>query len=107
MKTVLRELRTTVILFSLLVAFLLCAGEAFAQTQGQSIPNRPVSQAPVNGEGEVPLTSMEEELHAKRAIKLAEKQHHENLDRAREIGQIGKDLRDSLKYKTSIERECL
>ena len=107
MKAVLRDLRTTVILFSSIVAFLLCAGNAVAQTQGQSIPNRPVSQAPVKGEGEVPLSTIEEEMNAKRAIKLAEKEHQENLDRAREIGEIGKELRDSLKDKTSIERDCL
>jgi uncharacterized protein YajQ (UPF0234 family) len=107
MKTVLRDLRATVILFSLIVAFLVCAGNAVAQTQGQPIPNRPASQVPVKGENEVPLSSMEEELNAKRAIKLAEKEHQENLDRAREIAQIGIELRDSLKNKSSIDRECL
>lgn len=107
MKAVLRDLRITVIPFSLIVAFLLCTGNAIAQTHGQSIPSRPVSQTPVKGENEVPLTSMEEEVNAKRAIKLAEKEHQENLDRAREIGQIGKELHDSLKYKSSIDRECL
>lgn len=107
MKAVLRDLRTTVILFSLIVAFLLCAGNAVAQTQGQTIPNRPISQTPVRSDNEAPLSTMEEEMNAKRAIKLAEKEHQENLDRAHEIGQLGKELRDSLKDKTSIERECL
>ena len=104
MKAVLRD---SVILFSLVIAFLLCADSAVAQTQGQSVPNRPLSQVPVKGENEVPLSSLEEELAAKRAIKLAEKEHQENLDRAREIGQLGKELRDSLKDKSSIDRECL
>jgi hypothetical protein len=107
MKAVLRDSQTTVILFFLVFAFLLCADSAVAQTQGQSIPTRPVSQSPAKGENEVPLSSMEEELNAKRAIKLAEKEHQENLDRAREISQIGKELRDSLKDKSSIDRECL
>lgn len=106
MKAVLRDLRATVILFSLAVAFLLCADSARGQTtEGQSIPTRPASQAPVKEE--VPLTTIEEEMNAKRAIKLAEKEHQENMDRAREIGELGKELRDSLKDKTSIERECL
>ena len=61
----------------------------------------------MRGEGEVPLSNLEEELNAKRAIKLAEKEHQENLDRAREIGQLGKELHDSLKNKISIDRECL
>lgn len=107
MKAVLRDLRTTVILSSLIVAFLLCAGNVVAQTQGQPIPSRPVSQSPVRGENELPLSTIEEEMNAKRAIRLAEKEHEENLDRAREIGQLGKELRDSLKDKTSIQRECL
>ena len=107
MKAVLRDLRITVIPFSLVVAILSCAGNAVAQTQGQAIPNRPVSQSPMRNDNEVPLSSMEEEMNAKRAIKIAEKEHQENLDRAREIGQLGKELRDSLKDKTSIERECL
>lgn len=106
MKAVLRELRTIVTLFSLVVAFLLCADSAVAQTQGQAIPPRPTSQAPQRSD-EVPLTTIEEEMNAKRALKLAAKEHEENLDRAREIGQIGKELRDSLKDKTSIQRECL
>jgi len=101
MKAVLRD---SVILFSLVIAFLLSAGSAFAQTQGQA-PNRPLP--PGKAENEVPLTDLEEELNAKRAIKLAEKEHQENLDRAREIGQLGKELHQSLKDKTSIERECL
>lgn len=107
MKAVLRDPRITVIPFSLIVAFLLCAGNTVAQTQGQAIPNRPVSQAPARGENEVPLSTMEEEMNAKRAIKLAEKEHQENLDRAREIGQLGKELHASLKDKSSIDRECL
>ena len=46
-------------------------------------------------------------MRAKRAIKLAEKDHQENLNRAREIAQIGKELHDSLKNKSSIDRESL
>ncbi len=51
-----------------------------------------------------PLTTFEEEIRAKRAIKLAEKEHKENLNRAREIAQIGRELQDSLKNKTSLDR---
>ena len=43
-----------------------------------------------------PLTTFEEEIRAKRMIKLAEKEHEENLKRAREICQIGQDLKASL-----------
>ncbi len=36
-----------------------------------------------------PLTTFEEEIRAKRAIKLAEKEHQDNLNRAREISNLG------------------
>ena len=45
---------------------------------------------------ESPLTTFEEEMRAKRAIKMAEKEHEENVKRAREISQIGQDLKASL-----------
>jgi hypothetical protein len=48
-----------------------------------------------------PLTTFEEEMRAKRAIKMAEKEHQQNLSRAREISQIAKELEDSAK-KTPV-----
>jgi hypothetical protein len=61
----------------------------------------PPPSTPVNPNGdkdEPPLTSFEEEIRAKRAIKIAEKDHQENVDRA-------KQLQVSLKDKTTIDRE--
>jgi len=46
----------------------------------------------MNGE-ERPLTEIEEELKAKQAIRFAEKGHQENISRAKEIGDIGKELK--------------
>ena len=54
-----------------------------------------------------PLTTFEEEMRAKHAIKLAEKEHKENLERAHEIGQIGKEVREILKGKTTLDRNSL
>jgi hypothetical protein len=54
-----------------------------------------------------PLTTFEEEMRAKRAIAIAEKEHDENLKRAREIAQIGKDLNDNLKEKPVLDRDTL
>ena len=45
-------------------------------------------------------------MRAKRAIKLAEKDHEENLNRAREIGESENNFR-GLKNKSSIDREFL
>jgi hypothetical protein len=52
-----------------------------------------------------PLTTFEEEIRAKRLIKLAEKEHEENLKRAREISQLGKDLKLVLANRSSLDRE--
>jgi len=54
-----------------------------------------------------PLTTFEEELRAKRAIRMAEKDHEENLKRAREIAQLGKELHDNLKDKPVLDRDSL
>jgi hypothetical protein len=51
------------------------------------------------------MTSFEEELRAKRAIKMAEKEHEENLNRAREISDIAKQLQVSFKAKLSLDRD--
>jgi len=52
-----------------------------------------------------PLSAVEEEMRAKRAIKLAEKQYQDNINRAREIAQVASELRDSMQRKTSFDRE--
>ena len=67
----------------------------------------PTDGAARNPGQDTPLTTFEEEIRAKRAIKLAEKDHQQNLDRAREIAQIGKELRESLKGKTTLDRNSL
>jgi hypothetical protein len=54
-----------------------------------------------------PLTTFEEEMRAKRAIKLAEKEHQQNLERAREISQLAKELQQGLKEKSALGREDL
>jgi len=42
------------------------------------------------------ITEMEAEIKAKQAIKYAEKGHQENVDRAKEIAQIGKELKSAI-----------
>lgn len=107
MKAVLRDSSITVALVFVVLAFLLCAGNTIAQTQTSPSPARNIPRASPRDPDEPPLTSIEEELNAKRAIKFAEKVHQENLGRAREIAEIGKGLRESFKNKPSIDREFL
>ena len=54
---------------------------------------------------QTPMGSFEEEIRAKRLIKLAEKDHEENLERAKEISQLAKALQTALKDKTTIDRD--
>jgi hypothetical protein len=54
-----------------------------------------------------PLTSFEEEIRAKRAIKMAEKDHQENVNRAKEVADIAKSLQTCLKDKSTIDRDSV
>jgi hypothetical protein len=56
---------------------------------------------------ESPLGSFEEEIRAKRAIKAAEKDHQENVNRAHEIADLAKDLQKTLKDKSAIDRDSV
>lgn len=101
-------------LFFIIPAFLFCSVVTFAQTATpRPTPPPPPLPRPVDGtargssQDTAPLTTFEEEMRAKHAIKLAEKEHKENLDRAHEIGQIGKELREILKGKTTLDRNSL
>jgi len=70
-------------------------------------PPPPPVDGSIKNQDDTPLTTFEEELRAKRAIRMAEKDHEENLKRAREIAQLGKDLNDSLKNKPVLDRDSL
>ena len=95
-----------------LMLIVFCTGAVFSQTQPP--PQRPSPTPPprpVDGtfrnQNDSPLTTFEEEIRAKREIKMAEKDHQENLERAREIGEIGKVLKESIKAKSTLDRDCL
>ena len=48
-------------------------------------------------------TALDYEMRAKRAIKYAEKEHEENLSRAKEISQLGNQLATSFKSKQALD----
>lgn len=107
MKAVFRDSYTIVNLFALVLAFLFCASTALAQSTTAPRPApTPRPDAPRDST-DVPLTTFEEEIRAKHAIKLAEKDHRENVGRAREIGGLGKQLQESVKTSSSVDREFL
>jgi hypothetical protein len=52
-----------------------------------------------------PMTSIEEEMRGKQAIKFAEKEYRENLDRAHELADLGTQLKESFKRNQQLDRE--
>jgi hypothetical protein len=54
---------------------------------------------------ERPLSEAEEEMRATQAIKFAEKEHRENIDRAKEIANIGKELKAAARSAPLLSRE--
>ena len=95
----------------LIFFILFCSSLASAQITPASRPSPTPPPGPIDGtvknQDNTPLTTFEEELRAKRAIKMAEKDHEDNLKRAKEIEQIGKELNDSLKDKAVLDRDSL
>ena len=95
----------------LIFAVMLGGSVAVAQVTSSPRPSPTPPPRPIDGtlkpDDNRPLTSFEEEMRAKRAIKLAEKEHDDNLKRAREIADIGKDLQETLKDKSVIDRNSL
>jgi len=75
------------------------------KTPAPTPPPRPIDGA--KNPDDIPLTTFEEELRAKREIRMAEKEHQENLSRAREIGELGTQIKESFKGKSSLDRDCV
>jgi hypothetical protein len=67
---------------------------------------KPVSAEPDQRDDvDKPFSAMEEEMRAKRAIKYAEKEYQENLDRARELSSLGASIVASFKHKNLLEQD--
>jgi hypothetical protein len=108
MKTITRQIVQACVRFIIFgVALLvLSAGAATAQiTPSTPRPPLPTRTDDPRERDQSPMGSFEEEIRAKRAIKLAEKDHEENLARAKEISQLAKALQEALKNKTVIDRD--
>src|SRR4029450_13889892 len=98
-----KRITSHVLLMSL---FIVCC--SLASAQSGTLPPKPDNiraEKGSPGDDNPPLTTMEEEMRAKRAIKYAEKEHKENLDRANEIAQIGKGLASTFKEKKQLDRD--
>ena len=107
-----KKISNRVCVVSILICVVLFGGSvAVAQIAPSARPITPPPPRPVDGRvkgpDDRPLTTFEEEMRAKRAIKMAEKEHAENLKRAREVAQLGKELHETLKDKSIVDRDSL
>ncbi len=103
-----RKVSVTVYALAMIV---FCASVVFSQVKSpppQPSPTPPLR--PIDGTfknpDDTPLTTFEEEIRAKREIKIAEKEHQENLNRAKEISEIGKQLKD-FKDNSTLDHDCV
>ena len=103
-----RKVSVTVYALAMIV---FCASVVFSQVKSpppQPSPTPPLR--PIDGTfknpDDTPLTTFEEEIRAKREIKIAEKEHQENLNRAKEIAEIAKQLKD-FKDNSTLDRDCV
>ena len=93
-------MKNTLKVISLICGLLLLPAFAYGQTP----PRAPSDMDPFMTR-ERPITEMEAEIKAKQAIKYAEKGHQENIDRAKEIAQIGKELKSAITDKPILSRD--
>ncbi|SRR6266404_6040730 len=99
MNLVCRVLRYCIVVAALLSAATLAAGQAARPTPEPSLPRVTRADDPD------PMTSMEEEMRAKRAIRYAEKEYRENIDRAHELADLGSQLGEGFKKNQQLDRE--
>lgn len=94
----------------LTILSIVCASAviATAQTSPQTSPTPP---EPINiGKPHSPedkpiMGSMDDEMRVKQSIKLLEKEYKQNVDRAREVAELGAQLRDALKEGRPFGRD--
>jgi hypothetical protein len=78
-----------------------------AQSAETRKPGVPDTDKMIGGDGSKPFAAVEEEMRAKRAIQVVDKEYQENLERARELSFLGTSLTTSYKQKNTLDREDL
>jgi hypothetical protein len=99
--------RVAVLAMAVAVSCLLCAAFTSAAAQQNTQVQKPISVDPDNPSDDTAktFTALEEEMRAKRAIKFAEKEYQENLDRARDLSVLGASIVASFKQKNELDRD--
>jgi hypothetical protein len=78
-----------------------------AQQNGQARKTTLSVDQDKTGDVPAPFTELEEEMRAKRAIKFAEKEYQENLDRARDLSALSAAIVTSFKQRHELDQENL
>lgn len=85
-----------------------CASITGAQTSPRNAPTPPDKlETDKSGSSDEKslLGSIDDEMRVKQSIKLLEKEYKQNVDRAREVAELGAQLRDALKTGRPFGRE--
>ena len=90
-----------------LLILIACSLPAIAQSGSLNTPKAPASADAHDSDDKerVIFGSMEDEMKAKRRIKLEEKEYQENLGRAREADKLSVELRNSYELKKVFTRD--
>jgi hypothetical protein len=95
--------RVTRLLF---IACFLSAALVSAAAQSSQSPKPGVPDDQLFGEDRSrSFAAVEEEMRAKRAIQVVDKEYQQNLDRARDLAFLGNSLAVSFKQKNTLDRE--
>jgi hypothetical protein len=101
-KLVMRSARLLAVVVFTVVSFASAAAQQ--TTQNQKAVSLDADK--ISGEdASKPFAGLEEEMRAKRAIKFAEKEYQENLDRARDLSSLGASIVASFKQKKGLDQE--
>ncbi|HVQ37158.1 MAG TPA: hypothetical protein VMS31_06480 [Pyrinomonadaceae bacterium] len=96
---------TRVLAVAGLIAF--ASAHSTAQTAQPITPITPILPADRDKPTGDSPAGIEEDMRARRAIKLAEKEHQQNLDRARDLSVIGEAMNAAFKQKSYLGRDDL
>lgn len=95
--------------FLIIATLIACSSTVVAQAKQPIEPAVPPASSSGNksdlSEDKTSLGTMDEEMRARRLIKFAEKEYQENVGRAREVAELGAQLRDSIKEGRSFGRQ--
>ena len=91
---------------ALVVISLITTPLSFCNAQDVARRQKPISSDPTKAEEDKERVSVvEEEMRAKRAIKMADREYQENLERARDLSSLGTALVTSFKQKNTLDQD--